>query len=493
MAQYLEQYLERYAEPEWRLSRQLSRAYDQVLVVPIRRESAQLLRGYRAAIAAAGGATLVILVVNGSADAADCFEPNAELLGQLTRDCLSCSLGDPDNPDNPANPAKSANPVSSANQVRPASRASLGRDGDADVLIIDRNTTPLPPKSGAGLARKIGSDVALGLYAGGLLRSRWIAQTDADVTLPADYFQRLHAAGSAGADGSRTHAVVFPFRHVAAEKTHENSETQKDDKPSEDRVFQATLRYEVLLRYHRLGMASAGQQYGWHSLGSCLAVSCDGYAATRGFPKRLAGEDFYMLCKLSKLSHGQNILSLGGAPIRIASRLSNRAPFGTGPSVARLLNHSLTLTDWRCFQSLSRLIRGLDRVVEEQHVGALELAYDGDRSDYRLSIQALQSLKGMVAIEAILARTRQAADTRLALHTWFDGLKRLRFCHALRDAAYPDLPWQRALADAPFLHGTCSAIPDATDRADWQSLREHLAQLEAPLDTLVTAAGARTL
>ena len=68
-----------------------------------------------------------------------------------------------------------------------------------DLLIIDRTQTGLvlPDDQGVGLARKIGADVALAVWAGGGIESPWIHCSDADVVFPADYFRRSLAAGPA--------------------------------------------------------------------------------------------------------------------------------------------------------------------------------------------------------------------------------------------------------------------------------------------------------
>ncbi len=55
--------------------------------------------------------------------------------------------------------------------------------GYAYVIVVDRVSAPwrLNPKQGVGLARKIGTDLALALIEQGRIHSPWILQTDADV------------------------------------------------------------------------------------------------------------------------------------------------------------------------------------------------------------------------------------------------------------------------------------------------------------------------
>ena len=56
------------------------------------------------------------------------------------------------------------------------------------------------------------------------------------------------------------------------------------------------------MSYYVAGLAMAGSRYAHHSLGSTIAVHAKTYAAVRGYPKRSAGEDFYLLNKICKLA-----------------------------------------------------------------------------------------------------------------------------------------------------------------------------------------------
>jgi hypothetical protein len=54
------------------------------------------------------------------------------------------------------------------------------------------------------------------------------------------------------------------------------------------------------------------------------------------------------------------------------------------------------------------------------------------------------------------------------LLTWFDALRSMRFIHALRDAARPDLALELALQQAPFLPtGTDNSSLIAAERASF--------------------------
>src|SRR5262249_38957583 len=145
----------------------------------------------------------------------------------------------------------------------------------------------LPEGQGVGLARKIGFDLAARLFAAGRLRSPFIHSTDADVRLPEDYFERAE-------EGAIAAALVYPFSH----------------RPEEDPVLaRAVFLYEISLRYYVLGLAFAGSPHAYHTIGSAFAARASAYVSVRGFPKRDAAEDFYLLSKIAKVGP---VFSLGG-------------------------------------------------------------------------------------------------------------------------------------------------------------------------------------
>ena len=83
--------------------------------------------------------------------------------------------------------------------------ASRGR-----VLLIDRASPSsyLPPGQGVGLARKIGCDLMLRLHRNGRLTAPWIHATDADVSLPPDYFDQVAELDGVSKRYGDVHALV---------------------------------------------------------------------------------------------------------------------------------------------------------------------------------------------------------------------------------------------------------------------------------------------
>jgi hypothetical protein len=393
----ISRYLERWAEPESRLAERIEGAWERALIVPLFREHVSFVDGYRAALESAQGGTLCILVVNAPADAAEpALLENAELLTDLRRELHAVPLG--------------ASP--------PIHR---GRRGSLDAVVIDR-TSPghrLPARQGVGLARRIGHDLALALYAAGRLRSRFCFSTDADVSLPADYFAAADSAGTPDAA-----ALLFPFWHEAT---------------GDESLDRATALYELSLRWYVLGLARAGSPYAFHSVGSTLALNAEAYAAVRGFPRRQAGEDFHLLAKLCKV---ERLVRLASDPIRIRARRSDRVPFGTGPGVRRLESAALVLEHPRVFDALGVWLGMLDEFAAGRDLERVELGALGPAARSELErIGALAALRS-----ASLATP--GGGLRRRLHTWFDALRTLKLLHALRDGGLPELPLPDALAAA---------------------------------------------
>jgi hypothetical protein len=405
----VEQYLARYAEPEARLAERVEGVRELAIVLPILGETERSLDGLRNAVRELPRRVLVIVVVNALAGApADLRELNSALLRTFAaRRPLTLGSG-----------------------------AWLIEDPDFDLLLLDRSSPgrELPPRQGVGLARKIGCDLALALILRGRLSSPWIFWADADAALPREHFaQSFRALAEPAFRG--VSALCFPFRHVHA---------------SDAEVTRATLVHESCLRYHVLGLAAAGSPYAHHSLGSALAIEASAYAGVRGVPKRMAGEDFYLLDKLAKAAP---IGRPRGEAIAIQARRSPRVPFGTGPRVERILKEGDALVaSPAAFRTLGALLAGLDLVALERDAAALERPLaELPPAERTAARQALDALGMREAVRIAIATS--GSDLRRRLHTWFDALRTLQALHHLRDAGLAEVPIRVALAAAPFSLG----------------------------------------
>jgi hypothetical protein len=186
-----------------------------------------------------------------------------------------------------------------------------------DILVINRfcDEHRFKIKDGVGLARKIGCDFALRLIQHGAVGSPWIRSTDADVIVPKNYFCDQNFDTD-----HRLSARIFAFHHRS------NADSLQ---------VNAMNHYERFLNYYVAGLKYAQSPYAFHSVGSTLCIHKSAYAHVRGFPNRLAGEDFYLLNKIKKIG---TIIEDNTINLTIEGRLSDRTPFGTGQSIMSILD-----------------------------------------------------------------------------------------------------------------------------------------------------------
>jgi hypothetical protein len=416
--QHAAKYFARYAEPEALLATTISDSYLAALVVPVRGEAPTLLAGFAAALARAPGRVLLVLVVNATDSAnAETHAENQRLLEHL------------------AGQFAEQRSISHA-QVRAS--GVLGRATNYDLLWIDRASAGarLPEREGVGTVRKLGCDLAALLWARGQIACPRIACSDADVTLPHDYFSVLSGAAN---ESTRSSAWLWPFSHEAG---------------GDRGIDLATVLYELSLRYYVLGLAAAGSCYAYQSVGSTLSVDAPAYLSVRGFPKREAAEDFYLLDKLAKVAPLRRVQAL---PIRIRARASDRVPFGTGRRSQEIaeqirVGQEFTLYCPGIFRALSAVLYGLDGFAASARVEAVEQAFSVRVPELAEATRSVLQSQGV--FDALASAARQAPPgpvLRRRIHTWFDALRTLRFVHGLRDRSLPSLPWREALSSASFL------------------------------------------
>ena len=428
----ISKYLRSFAEPEIALAGAVTDEYERCLVVPACRESASMLDGYAGAAASSPGRTLSVVVVNGRQDApVEHHDENAAFLRELLE--------------------------RAPRTIADAPRAYFGKvSANLDVVVVDRASPSarFPAKCGVGLARKIGTDLALALHVKGSVRSPFIFSTDADATLPPAHFDRPEITGAEACG-----AVVFPFWH---------------DEADDPAVTRATALHELSLRYYVAGLAFAGSPYAFHTLGSAMAVNAGAYAAVRGFPKkREAGEDFYLLGKIAKVAP---LVRASGAAVRLCSRSSDRTPFGTGAGVAReLASGERRFYAPECFRALGRFVARIDACQEHASV----VRFAGDRGGLAPEEwEAVSSaIFGAGGHETFVAASRQASTggaRRVRLHEWFDAFRTLKFVHALRNHVWPSIPWTESLSRAPFAEGIAGDVSGSLDASRrWFAEREN--------------------
>ena len=290
------------------------------------------------------------------------------------------------------------------------------------MLNLDALEGSLPSDQGVGRARRLGADLALWLYQRGHILSPWLLSSDADATLPVSLLSSLNDQSGA--------AMTLPFVHSV----------------QNDAIGLATLLYELRLHQYVAGLQKAGSPYAFHTLGSACAFSAEAYAKVRGVPLRNAAEDFYLLNKLAKVGP---VTSLSGTCITLDARVSDRVPFGTGPSVARLVQsedcwYEPIFYHPGVFQHLKQI---LNRVTKHLHgERPQDVALDQTLGSEGWSILLLMGVEDV--LDHCWRQGRDAASRERHFHTWLDGFRTLKLLHGLRDSGLSNqsfVKWQAGL------------------------------------------------
>jgi hypothetical protein len=190
------------------------------------------------------------------------------------------------------------------------------------------------------------------------------------------------------------------------------------------------------------------------------------YAEVRGFPKKNAAEDFYVLNKLAKVG---SIVRLAGRPLVLEGRLSDRVPFGTGKALSDLVSTRRALAGFHLyhpavFAHLATWLRVLEASAKsggrvEAAIGELPRSNPFFRTE--LLVDSLERLGAFPAMrEAIDRSSGDPSTMRRHFHTWFDAFRTLKLVHALRDGGLPSLHYREALAEAPFTGLSASTQDD---------------------------------
>jgi hypothetical protein len=204
-----------------------------------------------------------------------------------------------------------------------------------------------------------------------------------------------------------------------------------------------TLLYDISLLYYACGLDWAESAYAYTSLGSTLAINSDHYAKVRGFPRRSAAEDFYLLNKLAKTGRVRRI---GHSPIILSGRLSDRVPVGTGPGIAKIKALENPATEYLFYNpAIFNLLQEFQR--------ALACVWQTPEAMLSTS-EEIRGYCKVMKLDQLISQQHQRQKSKTVfdkfLTDWFDGFKTLKFIHFMRDQFLPSVPISR-LGQAPFL------------------------------------------
>ncbi|MEH6570835.1 MAG: hypothetical protein V7709_17270 [Halioglobus sp.] len=403
----LARYLERYIESDLPDPPPGAQPWQHVLVIPAYAESPTFLDRLNS-ITGGSERTLVIVVLNRP-------EPGYTSDTSPVKDTKLSPNGDDNQPLRDAI-AKLKKTLPGATEL-----SDLSDSTQLYLLDMERLLGPTSAAQGVGLARKFGCDLALLWQSRQFIESEWICCSDADATLPSDYFQRLAQTEP------DTAAAVYPFIHVAGKSAA---------------THLATTLYELRLHHYVLGLEYAKSPYAYHTLGSALAIKANHYAQVRGFPKRAGGEDFYLLNKAAKTG---TVTRLTGSTIELLSRASARVPFGTGPAVEKILMSDehfggAIFYHPQCFEALRIWLEVAPGLFCEP-LKSLPLLLENAGLTHAAASTAAALLKTM-GLEGAIAHCHKQGKSKeqfnRQFHQWFDGFRTLKFIHALRASDWPD-------------------------------------------------------
>jgi glycosyltransferase involved in cell wall biosynthesis len=270
----------------------------------------------------------------------------------------------------------------------------------------------IPEKiAGVGYARKMGMDEAVRRlnHPNGI-----ICCLDADCTVSENYISEIyHQFKNPDYDS----ATIY-FEHPV--KGNEFS----------SEIYQAIYYYELHLRYYKNALQFIGFPYAIYTVGSSMAVKAGAYCKQGGMNKRKAGEDFYFLQKMCKLSKP---IEINNCTVYPSPRKSARVPFGTGKAIADIIDskniESFTTYAFESFLDLRQLFNNIDKLYRQQKV------------DFPKSISAfLSEIDFEYNITEIRNNAKDFESFKKRFFMWFNAFKVLKFIHFSRDNFYPNQP-----------------------------------------------------
>lgn len=266
---------------------------------------------------------------------------------------------------------------------------------------------------GVGMARKIGLDLALSCL-NFAKEPLILVSLDADTLCRPDYLPAIeNHFRKASVPGA-----VIPFCHQPGATEEENL---------------AIRRYELFLRAYVLGLDRAGSPYAFHTVGSAMACTAEGYARMGGMNHRGAGEDFYFLQHLAKTG---GVSQVRGTVVYPSARTSHRVPFGTGRSMTDLLSRrdgAVLFYRVECFRILGDWLGLVEKGLDEE-AALLQRKAGGISAPLA---DFLEGNKFAAVWEKLRRNFRTPEKLSKGFHEWFDGLKTMKLIHHLSAGPYP--------------------------------------------------------
>lgn len=340
------------------------------------------------------------------------------------------------------------------------------KESEMRLAYVDASSPgfELPDKGGVGLARKIGMDLSLSVMEYKDKQRNLLLSLDADTLVEPNYLTEIIHHFSR----RKELAAIVPFAH----------------RKTNDVAIQAAIAYyESYLRYYVIGLKYARSPYAFHTIGSTIVSSAEGYAMVRGIPKRLAAEDFYFLNKLAKL---QPMGFIEGTTVYPSPRLSSRTPFGTGKKIGHLIaeeGDTNLFYNPETFVILGHWLGLIGRNLEQGGEIILERA---ERIDPTLRL-FLDQIDFIATWDKLKNNFPSQKNLLEQFHAWFDGFKTLKLIHFLTEQRYPKITVIEAVKT---LHAKINTKPSPLIQGDQASNVENLTCLKN-IEKMIMQAGER--
>ena len=278
------------------------------------------------------------------------------------------------------NYAANADGVTIARQLKltkEVEEAKVDTETDHFKITILKAFEITPKHAGVGYARKVGMDYASKAFADYNCGDGLIASLDADCLVALNYFTALLDVFKR----MKLNGCTIYFEHPLKGEYHAT-------------IYEAIAEYELHLRYYIQALRFAGFPYAYHTVGSCFAITANAYVKAGGMPRKQAGEDFYFLQKV--IPQGA-FKAISNTTVQPSSRPSDRVPFGTGPSINKLvesgdeyLTYNLqAFIDLKAFFSIKEKLYKIDPVDIEDCLTDLS----GRMRSYLLNSDFFDALK----------------------------------------------------------------------------------------------------
>ncbi len=292
--------------------------------------------------------------------------------------------------------------------------------------ILVSHVSGLPDRdAGAGLARKMAMDNALGRFnhlnrPGGIILS-----LDADTTCEKNY---LAEVANQFRDHPDTKGCSIRFEHPLEGSTFPEA------------VYNGIIQYELHLRYYIQALRFAGHPHAYHTVGSAFGVRADVYAAQGGMNKRKAGEDFYFLQKIIPLGGFYEINSTMVWP---SPRPSDRVGFGTGPVISKFQRGEITEFQTyhpEVFFELKEFLSTL-RSLYSADQQSLQLFLDG----YPRAVRENLSHEFISRMAEIRGNSSRESTFIKRFYRWFNMFRTLKYINYAHQHYYSRIPvWDAA-------------------------------------------------